>query len=494
MSIKILEYMEKNKIIMKDHNMLSSFIYLYVLLPIAIFLLGWCRLYIAIPGVIVLAFCWFRLNKKGNVLNLPKWNIKNIETLVFMFIIVALWVYLSGIGKLVFQNTDHDCRNPIFEILVNYEWPVNKNGRGLMYYIGFWLPSALVGKAFGMNAGFCFQAIWAVMGIMIVYFLISSILGEFRIWPMILFIFFSGIDIVGYYLVNGSFKDLDGIWHLEIWGDNQYSSFTTQLFWVFNQALPTWITVLLIYLQKKNCYIILLMGLLLIEGPLPFIGLIPFVVYFIFSRKYEAASKREWWIAWFKDTFTFENILGGGIAGLIVAAYLFANEAGQLLSTSKEGKDVRGFLMMYVLFIFVEFLCYIFAIYKYQKKNQLLYICTIWLCICPLIKLGHGTDFCMRASIPALLILFIMVMKTWQQTWRKKDWRSFIPITILLLLGSLTPIHEINRTTAMTYYLYHQQQHVYSESQTEDHIFESYNFSGSVDSSLFYKYIGKAKD
>lgn len=479
---------------MKKHNILSSLIYLYVLLPAAIFLIGWCKLYIAIPGVIVLAFCWFRLCRNANVLKLPEWNAKNIETIVFVLIIVAVWVYLSGIGKLVFQNTDHDCRNPIFEILVNYKWPVNKDGRGLIYYIGFWLPSAVIGKLFGLNAGFCFQAVWAVLGIMIVYLLISSVLGEFRVWPIVLFIFFSGIDIVGYYLVNGTFKDLNGIWQLEIWGDDQYSSFTTQLFWVFNQALPTWITVLLIYLQKKNSYIVLLMGLLLLEGPLPFIGLIPFVVYFIFSRKYEDAHGAAWWKTWFKDTFTFENILGGGLAGLVAAAYLFANEAGQLISTSMEGKDVRGYLMMYVLFIFVEFLCYVFAVYKYQKKNPLLYICTVWLCICPLIKLGYGTDFCMRASIPALLILFILVMKTWLVTWRNKDWRSFVPITILLLLGSLTPMHEINRTTAMTYYLYHEQHHVYSESQTEKKIFDSYNFSGGIESSLFYKYIGKAND
>lgn len=436
-------------------------------------------------------FCWYRISKNSNVINIPEWNNKNIETLVFVLIIIGLWVYLSGIGKLVFQNTDHDCRNPIFEILVNYEWPVDKDGRGLIYYIGFWLPSAIVGKLFGMNAGFCFQAVWAVLGILIVYFLISSILGECRIWPIILFIFFSGIDIVGYYLVNGSFRDLTGMWQLEIWGDDQYSSFTTQLFWVFNQALPAWIIVLLIYLQKNNAYMVLLMGLLLLTSPLPFIGLMPFVLYFAFSRKYDNAHGQQWWKEWLKDTVTFENVLGGGISGLVVAAYLFGNEAGQLSSFSREGRDFRGYIMMYVLFVLIEFGCYIFAIYKYQKKNPLMYICAVWLCICPLVKLGHGTDFCMRASIPALVIFFILVMDTWVSTWRNKDWRSFIPLTILLILGGFTSMNEITRTTAVTNYYYHEQHHVYSVGQTEDEIFDSYNFSGDVDGSLFYKYLGR---
>ena len=44
-------------------------------------------------------------------------------------------------------------------MLVWYDWPLVKDvtinnlteTRGMIYYIGFWLPSAIIGKIFGMR-------------------------------------------------------------------------------------------------------------------------------------------------------------------------------------------------------------------------------------------------------------------------------------------------------------------------------------------------------
>lgn len=185
----------------KKFNLFNAIAYLYVLLPIMIFLLGWTRWFIAIPGVIVLAICWFQMSKDDLMFDLPKLDKHQMEILAFVLMIIVLWVYLSGIGKFVFQNTDHDCRNPIFDILVNYKWPATRQvlsetgmtTKGLIYYIGFWMPAAVVGKLFGLTAGYCFQALWAVIGIFLVYMLISSILKEIKIWPLLVMIFFSGM-------------------------------------------------------------------------------------------------------------------------------------------------------------------------------------------------------------------------------------------------------------------------------------------------------------
>lgn len=489
--------MTENK--MKKSNLGNALIYLYVVLPIVIFLIGWTKWYIAIPGTLIIGICWYRMMKDSPVLQLPEWDSKSLETIMFVVLIIMLWVYLSGIGKFVFQNTDHDCRNPIFEILVNYSWPATRemfsstgtDVKGLIYYIGFWLPAAVVGKLFGMTAGYCFQAVWAVIGVFIFYLLISSVVQEIRIWPLVTFIFFSGIDIVGYYLVNGTLAGVTGTYQLEIWGTSQYSSFTTQLFWVFNQALPAWIILMLIYVQKKNRYIVLLMGCVLISSTLPFIGMLPFVVYFVFPRKYDGYKGKMWWKEWLTDTFSVENVIGGGIAGIVTAFYLFGNEAGQTFVPAMEGKDPRGFLFMYVLFIIIEAGCYFVAIYPYKKRNPLFYISFAWLCICPWIQVGYGSDFCMRASIPALVILYLLVIETLKASWKDKNWKVFVGLMVLLIIGSATPLHEINRTTNQTFIAYHDQQPVYIQGQMEDQIFDSYNFSGKVEDSFFFKYLAK---
>ena len=55
----------------------------------------------------------------------------------------------------------------------------------------------------------------------------------------------------------------------------QFSSFTTQLFWVFNQSIVAWIvTIMFIDEKKVNNYMLIIL-LCLPYAPLPFVGLIP---------------------------------------------------------------------------------------------------------------------------------------------------------------------------------------------------------------------------
>ena len=68
-------------------------------------------------------------------------------------------------------------------------------------------------------------------------------------------IFFSGLDIVGAYLTSMDYINMRyDPWHLEWWGTPyQYSSMTTQLFWVFNQATSGVVVYqCLTYIQKNN--------------------------------------------------------------------------------------------------------------------------------------------------------------------------------------------------------------------------------------------------
>ncbi|WP_333813962.1 hypothetical protein [Muricomes intestini] len=130
--------------------------YIYLMLPFIIFTLGWLRLYLAIPIVIILILCLWKMLQHAPKLWRPEMNRDNIEKMLIILGIICLWVYLSGIGQLVFQNTDHTARNGIFNMLVEYDWPVYgtaKDGSsvGLIYYIGYWLPSAVIGKLFGLR-------------------------------------------------------------------------------------------------------------------------------------------------------------------------------------------------------------------------------------------------------------------------------------------------------------------------------------------------------
>ena len=317
----------------------------YLVLPFLIFIGGWMKIYIAIPAILVVLFCAWKACKDMPELWLPEWNRDNLVKILFIVSVLAIWVYYSGIGKFVFQNADHTARNRIFDMLVQYEWPVksskivtNFDGEtgfyGITYYIGFWLPSAIIGKLFGLRVGYYFQAVWALIGLALVYYLICSRWKQIKIWPVFVFIFFSGLDIIGAYLTNMDYVNSSAIWHLEWWANPyQYSSMTTQLFWVFNQAIPVWLAVMLSYIQKNNRNLIFILACSMLTSTLPFIGLLPITLFLCLSRKEKVTSNKESKLKQkilflIKDTCSLQNILGGGVIGILSFCYLSGNLSG----------------------------------------------------------------------------------------------------------------------------------------------------------------------
>ena len=85
---------------------LYAAIYGYLILPFLIFSLGWLKIYIAIPIVLLLIICYFKICKESTEVWLPQMTQDNIIKILFIIGVIALWVYFSGIGKFVFQNTD----------------------------------------------------------------------------------------------------------------------------------------------------------------------------------------------------------------------------------------------------------------------------------------------------------------------------------------------------------------------------------------------------
>ena len=483
-------------------KILKSFAYLYLFLPILIFFAGWIKPLISIPLCLVICFCIFRMIKKQKDMWMPTFNKEIFFLLLPIIVILILWVYFSGIGGFVFQNKDHWWRNETFNLLVQKDWPVivkmNMNGtmqpRALIYYIGFWLPSAVVGKLFGLNAGYAFQALWAVLGLFIIYYLISERLSSFSIKSLLCLIFFSGLDIIGCFLLQINLSDFEHFLHIEWWSGFEFSSNTTQLFWVFNQSIYAWLLTLLILRQKDNRHLIFFWSCGLLECTLPFVGMLPFLVYKIFDNTFHSditisTSKCKFALLKFNHLFSIENILGGGCIGIVSFLY----EIGNISANNHSSKVTwtKGYLMLYILFLLLEVGLYAFVIYQYQKENLLYWISLTTLAICPILHVGNGQDFCLKASIPALFVLMLLLMDTWKMAYRQHNHHIVIAITLLLLCGSITPCGEFIRTFRNTNMLYHSNQTIMAQPVSIDEIMCYPNFSGNADESIFFKYIAK---
>ena len=188
--------------------------YVYLVLPFLIFAVGWFGKRYWVFILPILLFCGWKACKEVDALWFPKLTRENLFKICFILIVIFLWVYYSGIGRMVFQNTDHPVRNAIYEILVSYDWPIynfdvnyevfpeGTTATSLIYYIGFWMPAAVFGKIFGIAAGYGFQVFWAIFGIVLVYYFICARKEKILVWPLTILIFFSGLDIVGQYLIG----------------------------------------------------------------------------------------------------------------------------------------------------------------------------------------------------------------------------------------------------------------------------------------------------
>lgn len=484
-------------------NSMKMVTYAYIFLPIICFFAGWLKIWIAIPSCIIFIVLLIRMvTNKEQTVWIP--NDLCLLDIIPVVIIIAFWVYFSGIGGMVFQNKDHWWRNEIFNLLVTKEWPVvstmqmsdGVSDRGLIYYIGFWLPAAVVGKVFGVEAGYHFQMIWAFLGVLITYYLMCEFWGKISMGPILCLIFFSGLDIIGCILLKVDLASLDPFMHLEWWSGFQFSSFTTQLFWVFNQAIYAWVITLMILRQETNRYVIIIWSCGLLNCTLPFVGMIPFLIYQVVRNCKKSLGDKEkltklnkiWSAIVDSRLLSVENIIGG-IIGIISFIYLVGN-----ISASNSGSTInysKGYLFMYCTFIILEVGLYAFVIYPYQKKKALYWICIITLLICPWIRVGSGSDFCMRASIPALLVFMLVFMDSWRCA--KKEGKKVIYWSCLLLfiLGAVTSISEIWRTTKNTSELYQSGQTIMASPVEESDIMCYPNFSGDVSESLFFKYLAK---
>ncbi|MFN8435036.1 MAG: hypothetical protein U0V18_13505 [Anaerolineales bacterium] len=443
---------------------------LYLTLPFLLFLFGWVRLTIAIPLAFIILFTLYKLLFINYQLPTFHWSLNT----VYWLLTIALWLLLSGIGGYAFQNWDHNWRNVVFRDLMNFNWPVYyaqpESGpvKMLVYYVGFWLPSALIAKVTNWQVANFALFIWSFAGLLLVTHRLASALKTSNLKATLLLIFFSGLDVLGTLFFAKDYPTLlPPITHLETWAGNlQYSSFTTQLFWVFNQAIPAWLCITLIVtlsdsaaspkgegslpLSKETLRsaqsdtrseLILLWSLCFFFAPLAAVGLLPYIII-------ELIKQTD-----FKSPFKHLNpaiVLSALIIFLLSAFFFTTNTAAQ--SRGFQSLPLGKFLAFFLLEGGLLWL--VLAPSKYKDPRWI--VTGILLLLIPFIQLGSDRDFVMRASIAPL---FYLMLLTGETIFNKSTPRLLlVPVYCLLILGSLTPLYEINRSIYRTFDYYFIQQ------------------------------------
>ena len=103
-------------------KILNRATYVYLALPLFIFLASWLDYGIALIMCLLFAtgFYYLYSDIKNEKLNL---NFNKNEA-VSAFIIALIWCFCAGIGYFYYQSFDYHFRNAVFRDLINYSWPV----------------------------------------------------------------------------------------------------------------------------------------------------------------------------------------------------------------------------------------------------------------------------------------------------------------------------------------------------------------------------------
>ncbi len=408
-----------------------------------------------------------------------------------VLLIAGIWVMWSGIGGGFYQSGDFPFRNAVFRDLLTYKWPViYGNERGMLsYYIGFWLPAAAFGKfvdLFTDNSTIIWSLsnaalyLWTVIGVLLVlfmlYFNVNAINGKKIMAATVIFIFFSGMDAVGW-LIGGSdtfFQDMINgphLIHIEWWAKRiffhsgkllQYSSFTTQLFWVFNQSVMTWLCTLTLFREQTPQNFVFIGMMSLFCGPIPFFGFFVIaltrgIIFFWRARRHPKYTV--------KTFCSLSNLLS--LVGIFPVCYSYftCNSAANIKGDSKllrfvprlifnvDGMADTGVekkrVVLFVAFLALEFLLVALLIWWHNRKDLTFWVCIAMLCVCPLIFTGAAADFCMRATIPALVLFCMYAIRFLFDNFEGARFcikrLLCYGVILFLLLGAATPIVEMSR-------------------------------------------------
>lgn len=480
--------------------------YMYLVIPIIIFFMGWIKLIYAIPLSIAVIVAIIIANKKRE--NKDENQIISKKKILLISFLILIVCILAGQGGLFYQSVDHHWRNAIFRDLINSKWPVYYSFSDcyLDYYIGHWLVPAGIAKIFlpfsenlAWWAGNICLLVWSTIGVTLTFLWIINIIKEKNkkniLIALAIFIFFSGLDILGLLITGGS---IDSNLHIEWWANKyQFSSISTQLFWVFNQSIAAWLVIML-FLQEKNVknYFLLII-LLLPYAPLPFVGAIPLFACNGFKYLYKSIKEKELKKFW-KEVFSIQNIIA--LICILPIYYFFysLNEA-----TSQSGFRLYSGLLTFeeisklIVFWFLEIGLYAIPMIKTYKKLALFWVSFIILIFIPLFKIGGGLDFSMRASIPALIVCMIFVIDfLLNQPTENNKIKKYIIIG-LLVIGSITPLFEYGRAISKvieTKNIRAVADSIVTYSDKPKSDYSNFLAENSRDKSIFLKYLIKNKN
>jgi len=439
--------------------------FIFLALPYLIFFYGWLHWWLAIPMTVIcllpIVWDWKRTYEISTPTQEQEKTTIKLWQIAMVCGAALLFALISGIGGWGWQNTDWYKHNTLLRDLIEKPWPVfyqlDAVQLPLVYYLAYYLPAALIGKAFGWVAANHALLIESWLGLSLT-FLWGFVILKHSWWKAVLLIgCFSGMDILGYLLMAPVAPMFLGetisIYHFEWWSLAWiYFSFTHVLFWVPGQGFVGWLIMAVILKEMfdhERKYTIWYLGLTTLWSPFITFGLLPFVIA-------DWVSEPHTLYAWIRK-YGLPNLSGvllGGLVGFMYLAkfYPLPPQAGGkiifgfVFALVRNSPEMIAGLIVLALFWLLECGLYGILAWKLLDRNErqsrlILMITLVYLAILPFFQYGYYNELLHKPSIPALFALAIIVGRAVLNYSRKRG--TQLALTALLAIGFVTAFINI---------------------------------------------------
>jgi len=448
---------------------------LYVFLPCLLFCGGWLKPLFAVPACLILlagvyAAVRSLTSSQDEEDQRPAEPQNRAVLAIRCGVIAGLVVFVvaySGIGGYSFQVGDYAMKhNSFMKDFIEYPWPLGYEHTGphdrpgpLVTYVAFYLPSALVGKVLGWKAANFFSLVWAMVGLYLIVMWFLRLVGKVSVRYTLLFLFFGGLDVIGWVVLNSDFFPIARHRTLDYWvgygaeADPAvkavlngvkwfYHSNMTFLYQSCHHLFPGSIIALMIANQAIRRRSVESLLFLWAATPLgsvfAAIGMAPYLLVSLATTRC-------------RNLLTFQNVVAAPMLLLISGLFFLSNSGEYPHGWLWEFQDLRASWIFLLLFCLVEFGVYVAAC-PVNLENPGTRPARIWwwtaiacLALLPFYRLGKYSDLTAKAALPSLLMLQVYLMSTIHNATTRSERNAVRLLVVLLLIGTVSSVNELTR-------------------------------------------------
>jgi hypothetical protein len=426
---------------MKSVQSLKIATLFYLLIPSVLFLLTWIHLWIGIPCVLMIFFYVWKI---------PQHDSENTISPSVLWVCLAISIiinFLLGIGEFRPQTYDFQANNYKYYDLITHELPVyyTQQKTYLCYYTGYYLPTALLAKIFGIASAKYFSFVWSIFGLWLVMVWVAHFQRKNSLLLIIIVILFSNAWIAYKLLMNFElFQEFIRPYFFQI---NQFKlineTFIKNYAWATQHTLPACLgACVLIQSFRENetfqdlRFLLIILLSTMFWSPLTTIGLFPFVGFLFLKNAQKLFLQTKW-----QDLRQMIMLI---LAFLPLMLYFVSTEGVHAKNTEFIWQTgVSQWWILYLIYAFFNFM--IWGIILYFNKNQLKniwVIAVVFPCLVAFYRIGIYNDFNIRVAFPSFFILSILVGKSLIENLKVNPIFNVI-IILFIIINSTTNINQL---------------------------------------------------